>query len=149
MSIRVWREDDLDSVVMLLQELLDWLKEEFELSRECVLNHFRHMKELPEIYQSYVYEKDNKIVGFISLVFYRNLLSVNGSALVHELVVKEEYRNQSIGKQLLDFAVEEAERRGMNEIELGVEKKNVEAIRFYKRNGMDEEYFLLGKEFNC
>lgn len=43
--------------------------------------------------------------------------------MVSELVVKEEHRNRGIGRQLLDFAVEEAERRGMDEIELGVDKK--------------------------
>jgi len=63
------------------------------------------------------------------------------------LVIHERYRKKGIGEKLLKQAIEEALTRGMDEIEVGVLKENVKAIRFYKRNGFDQEYYLLGMEF--
>ncbi len=42
----------------------------------------------------------------------------------------------------------EARRRGMDEIEVGTEKTNLAAQRFYRRVGFDEEYVLLGEDFH-
>ncbi len=36
----------------------------------------------------------------------------------------------------------------MDEIEVGTETDNAAARRFYKKNGFDEEYVLLGMEFH-
>ena len=36
---------------------------------------------------------------------------------------------------------------GLDEVEVGVMKENVKALGFYKRNGMNLEYHLLGMEF--
>ena len=36
----------------------------------------------------------------------------------------------------------------MDEIEVGIEKTNPAAQRFYKRLGFDEEFVLLGQDFH-
>lgn len=51
-----------------------------------------------------------------------------------------------MGRLLIERAVEEARRGGMDEIEVGTEKGNAAALRFYRSNGFEEEYVLLGME---
>jgi ribosomal protein S18 acetylase RimI-like enzyme len=91
---------------------------------------------------------DDQVIGFLSLVLYRSFFHRKGTALVNELVVKKEFRNQQIGKALLEHAFSVATEAGMDELEVGVMKENTHALTFYRKNGFGEEYLLLGKEFS-
>ena len=82
----------------------------------------------------------------MSLLFYRSLFYKVGTTQVNELIIDKAYRNKGYGKELLEYGIKRAVERGMDEIEIGVEKENKKAIEFYKRNGIEEEYYLLGKE---
>jgi len=146
MSIRNWKEEDLDEITTLMNELAESLKDDdYLISEETVRKLFKDMNN--SIYESYVYETDNRIVGFISLVFYKSIFHREGTALINELIVKEEYHNKGIGKDLLHYAIKRSLERGMDEIEVGVMQENLKAIEFYKRNGLTDEYLLLGKDF--
>lgn len=48
---------------------------------------------------------------------------------------------------MIDEAINVARVRGMDEIEVGTERENSGAQRFYRRCGFDEEFVLLSKEF--
>jgi ribosomal protein S18 acetylase RimI-like enzyme len=84
------------------------------------------------------------VVGMISMVFYSSALHRTGTALINELIVAPGYRSKGIGTQLLTPCVDLAKKRGFDEIEVGVEKANTTAAAFYRRNGIDKEYILLG-----
>jgi ribosomal protein S18 acetylase RimI-like enzyme len=146
MPIREWQIKDIDQITNLLNELKDALNEKDLISIELVKKHYDNMR-LCKLYKSFVFEEDNEIKGFISILFYESVFHEKGTALINELVVKTQNRNRGIGKQLLRKAIEEAEKSEMDEIEVGVLKENINAIKFYKNNEIDEEYILLGKEF--
>ena len=57
------------------------------------------------------------------------------------LIVKESYRRQGIGSILIDFLVTKAIEMGYREISIGVDKKNTDALRLYKRKGFNEVIF--------
>jgi len=145
--IREWLEPDLPVIMELLEELNKSLDEDQELSIGTIREHYFSMIKMPNIYKSLVYEEDGKIHGFISMIFYQSIYHKVGTALINELVVSNEKRNMKIGRQLLEYGIELAKKMNMDEIEIGVMKENKQAIRFYKRNGITEEYLLLGKEF--
>jgi len=147
MPIRMWREEDLPEIYNLLDELNKALGEDQEISIETIKSHYNEMQKYNDIYINCVYEIKDKIVGFVSIVNYRSVYHIKGTALINELIVSREYRNRGIGEELLGYCIKEAERNGMDEVEVGVMKENKKAIEFYKRNGIDEEYLLLGKEF--
>ena len=146
MTIRKWNASDLDEIMNLLQQLNEALNEQQEINAESINVHFKKMEELKDVYENYVLEKDNKVIGYMSLLFYRSLFHKVGTAQVNELIIDKAYRNKSYGKELLEYGIKRAVDRGMDEVEIGVEKENKKAIEFYKRNGIDEEYLLLGKE---
>lgn len=145
--IREWREADLPEIIVLLHQLNEALEENQELNPENIQRQFKSMVNLPEIYHNAVFEKDGIILGFISILFYQSIYHKVGTALINELVVAAQHRNQKIGKALLDYAIELAKAKNMDEVEIGVMKENTKAISFYKSNGITEEYVLLGMEF--
>jgi ribosomal protein S18 acetylase RimI-like enzyme len=147
MSIRIWNILDLVQITNLMNELNHDLNENRDISVEIVKEHYFEMKE-SKVYESYVFEEQNEILGFISLVFYRTIFHKVGTALINELIVKNKFRNKGIGRALLEKAIDEAKRRNMDEIEVGVMIENKKAIEFYKRNGLNDEYYILGKDFN-
>jgi len=147
-GIRTITEEDLPSIRKLIEQLAVDLGEVFEISKEKALEHYLAMQEHPEVYRSFVYCMDDQVIGFLSLVLYRSFFHRKGTALVNELVVKKEFRNRQIGKAMLEHAFSVATEAGMDELEVGVMKENTRALAFYRQNGFDEEYLLLGKEFS-
>lgn len=148
MEIRSWRKEDLPGVTAILAELDDALGETQAVAVADVERQFRLMESEPGTYANLVCEADGAVKGFLSLLFYRSVYHREGTAQINELVVSKDSRGRGIGEALLGRAIALARARNMDEIEVGVMKDNEKAIRFYKRHGLDEEYFLLGKEFS-
>ena len=148
MPIRPWIRDDVPAVVDLLGQLNESLGEDQELSIEAVYEHFDLMRRHGGMYRNFVFERDGRVLGFVSVVNYRSVYHKKGTALINELIVARESRGAGIGTSLLRHCIDEARREGMDEVEVGVMRGNEEAIRFYKANGVAEEYLLLGLEFS-
>ena len=64
---------------------------------------------------------------------------------VSEIRVKEEYRKQGIGSQLLRLVEDKAKELGLGAIYLHAEANHAEAIQFYKATGFSEERIQLRK----
>jgi len=78
-----------------------------------------------------VAEEKDELVGLL-------ILEVkNGSCEVDYLVVAENKRGKGIGEALISYAKEEALRRKCREITLKFAARNVEAFRFYHKNGLN------------
>lgn len=146
-GIRAIGEQDSSAICLLIRQLASDLGEVFDVDQVHYLLQYQAMQRYPDIYRNVVYCIDDEVVGFLSLVFYRSFFHKKGTALVNELVVSREYRNQKIGKALIDHAMAVAQGLGFDEIEVGVMKENKGALAFYRHNGFDEEYLLLGREF--
>lgn len=61
----------------------------------------------------------------------------NQRIYVSRMIVKKEYRNQGIGKTILDYLTEQAKKMGYKEMALGVDIDNYPALRLYRKNGFD------------
>lgn len=146
-GIRECRLEDLPTVAELLRELGEYASSHAELSIDDLSAMLTEMLDAPEFYANYVAVWDTKVVGFLSMVFYKTMFHRGGTALINELVVVSDCRKQGIGRLLLARAVSEARLRGMDEIEVGTEFGNKGAQAFYHKQGFTEEYLLLGMEF--
>lgn len=81
----------------------------------------------------FILEKDNeKNIGFISM--YVND-EINKIAYLIFLAIHEKYRKLGLGKELITKAEKTAIDSGMKKMKLEVRKLNINAIRFYERNG--------------
>lgn len=110
-----------------------------------VADFLRYCRDRGETYANCAAELDGRVVGFLSAVFYRTPFHPGGTCLINELVVDERSRGRGAGRALLDHLEREALRRGMDEIEVGTEKANRAARRFYRASGFDDECILLGR----
>ncbi|TEB06037.1 putative N-acetyltransferase YjaB [Pelotomaculum schinkii] len=68
---------------------------------------------------SFIYEENNTIKGFISII---------DNSFIGALFVSEEYQGQGIGNKLIDYSKEL-----YSHLELGVYVENYRAINFYKK----------------
>ncbi len=146
-TLRDLRKEDLPSLRNLLDDLHNALEHKHEINEKIINSTYTGVSKYPEIYTNYVALEENKMVGFISMVFYKTFLHKGGTALINELIVAESHRNKGIGKSLIKQAIQLAKTRGMDEIEVGTEVSNVRAQNFYIKAGFNEEYVLLGIEF--
>ena len=110
---------------------------------------YRAMAEAPDVYLNLIAVADGQVAGLISLVFYKTLFHAGGTALINELVVDLPWRGRGLGRALIERARAEAQHRGLDEIEVSTERDNQAARAFYHRCGFDEEYVLLGAEFDA
>lgn len=147
LTVRSFHQADLDDVVSLLHELSEFAQTGSPLERETISDTFDEMARNPSIYQNIIAEINNDIVGLVSLVMYKTPFHTGGTALINELVIKSSYRGMGIGKHLIETAKEIAMERSMDELEVGTDKSNVDAQKFYKKCGFDEEFVLLSMEF--
>lgn len=106
------------------------------------------MRARPDLYRNFVAVLDGRPIGVLSMVMYKTLLHRGGTALVNELVVARQLRGRGVGAALLSRAVSEALGAGMDEVEVGTGLDNRRAIAFYRREGFDRRYLLLGRELD-
>ncbi len=65
----------------------------------------------------------------------------NRRVYVSRMIVKKEYRNRGIGSEILAFLIEKANEMGFEEMTIGVDKDNVNALKLYRKFGFDEVLF--------
>lgn len=148
MDIRNWSFEDLPEINRLLNELARSINIPYHGDIQLLQKHFMLTESYRDVYSTHVAVAEGKIVGFVSIVYYSSALHRRGTALINELIVDDRFRGKGIGRDLLQYCINEAKVKGFDEIEVGAEPNNGKAIAFYKQNGIDQEYVLLGKEFD-
>ncbi len=146
--IRPCQSGDLPAVRELLIQLTETAPAQVDFDPDWLAVLLRQMDAAPDFYHNLVALHEERVVGLISLIFYKALYHHGGTALINELVVDRAARASGIGRALVERAIAEARARGMDEIEVGTEHDNHRAIAFYRRCGFDEDYLLLGMEFD-
>jgi ribosomal protein S18 acetylase RimI-like enzyme len=146
-EIREAKDGDLGAMVELLQELSRVTSSYGRIEKKAVQNGYRAMLDLPSVYRNFVAIEEGRVVGLLSMIFYKTLLHEGGTALINELVVSQNQRRRGIGRMLVEAAIRLAIEQGMDEIEVGTEQNNLAARRFYASAGFSREYVLFGREF--
>lgn len=127
--IRRLQKSDLDRVADI------WLntnrKAHDFISAQYWKDNFNTVKEMFLQSEIYVYEKENKIQGFIGL----------SGEYIEGIFVSSEMQSQGIGKSLIDFV-----KSIKKQLSLSVYQKNTRAVKFYEREnfkirseGIDED----------
>ncbi len=92
----------------------------------------------------YVYKINGEFIGEGALVFDEGDpdYTIPGKRIyVSRMIVKKEYRNRGIGSEILAFLIEKAKETGFEEMTIGVDKDNVNALHLYKKYGFTEVLF--------
>ena len=92
---------------------------------------------------------DNKIVGYLAGCINLNLSYIIKSlAEIDNMFILEEYRDQGIGTKLINEFREYCLKFGIQEIKVGANAKNINAINFYRKNGFDDFEIILKTQLN-
>lgn len=128
MEIRKIKINDLDRVFELLNELYE---------NKLTYNKFKEIYKLKlnDINSYYIVAiLDSKIVGVLTSEIQVKLHRERKQSFIEDLIVDKEYRNQGIGKALLQDAVDYAKSNDCEVIELTSYINNEDAHRFYENN---------------
>jgi len=129
------------------EELLETLKEVWsvdEINESTLDKWFKNDNHMV------IAEFDGKIVGSATLHLQQKIIRNGGIAgCIEDVVVREDYRGNNIGSQLIQELIKKAENFGCYKIILSCFP---ERINFYKKNGFNQESitmrFDLKKKYN-
>lgn len=97
-----------------------------------------------------VVEDGDQLAGFIKLGPLRLPVESAGNALeLRQLYVREPWQGSGAARELIDWLIAEARRRGADELYLSVFTQNHRARRFYARYGFEEVgpyAFMVGNQ---
>ena len=108
-------------------------------------HHFRH--DLPMKWDLSMLMMENGIMkGFLIAS------NKNGKAHIHRLVIHKDFRNQGLGKILVNVLKEKIDQHNLGGITLKVASQNKDAIRFYEqigfqRIGLERGNYLMTQPF--
>ena len=94
---------------------------------------------------TYICKDGDEFIGEISMVKDMNDLDYTipeKRVYISHLIVKHEYRRQGIGKMLVDFITDKAEKLGYSEMSIGVDLNNYSALKLYIESGFDKVIFI-------
>lgn len=127
--IRKGKVEDIPAALELVIELATYEKapHEVKVTVEEMTTHF-----LNKVFEFFVAEINGKIIG-IALYYYKYSTWKGRCIYLDDIVVKEEYRNKGIGKQLMNALIDVAKKEKVRKLEWQVLKWNTPAIEFYKK----------------
>ena len=138
--IRAPELQDIPAIVQLISELAATAGEMSPLNADYVNQYLNS-----PISRILLAEVDGEIVGLMSYSIRPDLYHAGDCGLIEELIVRDGKRNRGIGSAMLKDLF--ARLAGCKEISVGVMTENSEALKFYRRQGLDEDAVLLEKHF--
>ena len=108
---------------------------------QLYLNHLNR-----DDYHYYVYLKDDKVVGMLSLLIKETLHHNDLTGEIIELCVHPDFRNQKIGEALLQHVEAYALQHHLIELELSSSMRRIHAHRFYESHKYIKNHYNFTKE---
>lgn len=129
--VRNFKNADIDKIMEI------WLNSNIEahnfIDKSYWEKNFEMVKNALPQAEIYIYEENNNIMGFVGLV----------ENYIAGIFVEKNFRGKGTGKKLLDYA-----KSIKNNLTLNVYEKNIDAVKFYKREGFTVEKFGIDKSTN-
>ncbi len=86
--------------------------------------------------EAYLMKANGHYIASCDLVYdYGEYTEENIRIYLSRLIVKKEYRNQGIGQELLKYMIELCKGNGYQQITIGVDTDNKNALHIYKKSG--------------
>ena len=133
--------DDLPELTELLFELFSQ-ESDFIPNRETEMRGLRLLLERPSRGRVFVLRSPIKIVGMINLLITISTAEGGFVLVLEDLIVHREYRRQSFGTQLLNYAIDFAKKKKFLRITLLTDKPNERLKRFFAKNGFVESSMI-------
>ncbi len=120
-----------------LLTLLFTQEADFEPDFEKQCAGLRRIIENPEVGTVLVLREGSAVVGMVNVLYTISTACGGRVAIIEDMVVRPENRGQKAGSLLLRAAIELAQDAECRRITLLTDRRNVSAIRFYRRHGFE------------
>jgi GNAT superfamily N-acetyltransferase len=128
--IRKAEKGDISALLELYSHLNIGNEETLDISSAEKI--FNRIRQYPD-YCIYIASMDNKVIGAFSLLIMDNLAHFGSkSGIVEDVVVLSEWQNHGIGKQMMDFAMQECRNAKCYKLALSSNLKREQAHKFYE-----------------
>ena len=135
--VRRAKSSDVEAMCDLLGELFS-IEQDFSVDRDVQFRGLSLM--LGDVGRSVllVGEKDGLVVGMLTMQILISTARGSRVGLIEDMIIKDGYRGNGIGGELLRGMEKIAEEEGLGRIQLLADVDNVGAQDFYKKNEWDE-----------
>ena len=131
-EIRPATRNDLSAILALMVDI-ETDDQVLDLSAAEAI--FERMKSYPN-YTIYVTVSEGKVIGTFSLLIMDNLAHMGApSGIVEDVVVHSSWRGQGIGKQMMQFAIQQCQKAGCYKMALSSNLIREQAHKFYDQLG--------------
>ncbi|ASK18741.1 GNAT family N-acetyltransferase [Halomonas sp. N3-2A] len=137
LKYRSAKSEDLESLVALLSnDLLGSQREDSAITlNSAYIAAFEAITRDPNN-ELLVVELENSLVGVLQITFIPYLTHLGSwSCLIEGVRIHSDYRAQSLGEQMFEYAIKLAKDKGCTIVQLTSDKQRQDAIRFYKKLG--------------
>ena len=87
---------------------------------------------------AYLMKYKDKYIASCDLVYdYGEYTERNNKVYLSRLIVKKDYRNKGIGQELLNYMIKLCKEKGYQQITVGVDTDNENAVHIYKKFGFE------------
>lgn len=150
LSFRNATIDDVPTIVQLLpDDPLGSERENFKTPLPAsYINAFNSINQDPNN-ELVIASVATEIAGFMQITFIP-YLTYQGRwrALIESVRVNKKFRNQGIGKQMFQWAIDHARKRNCHLIQLTTDKQRPDAIRFYESLGFQATHESMKLHFS-
>ncbi len=135
MIIKVTNKNQLDTCLNIIHKSFQTVADDMNLTKENCSSHTalpleKLLNQSENGNTMFLYEKNNRFVGYFSLG--KN----DDSVELNNLSVLPEYRHHGIGKKLINYAVNYSKNTlGVNKIKIGIVEENTILKEWYKSLG--------------
>ena len=131
-EIRPAKRNDLSAILALMVDI-ETDDQVLDLSAAEAI--FERMQSYPN-YTIYVTVSEGKVIGTFSLLIMDNLAHMGApSGIVEDVVVHSSWRGQGIGKQMMQFAMQQCQKAGCYKMALSSNLIREQAHKFYDQLG--------------
>ena len=155
MEIRRANKEDIEQILILLLEVARIhveIKPDFFYPGVSKYSHDELIKMIDDDNDPIYVACDNKkVLGYLfcqtRIQKYPNLIKRNKTLYIDDLCVDKNYRRQGIGKRLIEFIIDEANKNNYDDIALNCWPDNKAACKYYEKMGFKtrsiiKEYIL-------
>jgi len=150
-------DESLINSVILLDRELSWELLDHNIKEQLGWNEFvkRHENIFKNLYKSTMGSQiilgafdNNTLIGYAWIELRLDTVTMLPTCFIIDIGIKQNYRKKSIGKQLINKINEIAHKNNARTISLLVDKKNTNAINFYKKAGFKITGYVMEKTLN-
>jgi GNAT superfamily N-acetyltransferase len=148
MEIRNAEVQDFEKCLPLLQQLWPLLNLDGNASNVKDVQEFKEafcqLLDDPNA-QVMIAEEDGQVVAYLDLTFRKTLFHRGWTMIIEDLIVDEAYRGKGMGRRLVEFCEEAAQKKGCRAVELSSDFHRKETHLFWKALGYEAEAYQFRK----